>query len=98
MSARGHFGLMRRSKYSALFDHLVGAGEEQRRNGEAKRLRGLDIDHQLKRGRLFDREGCWMILALENVIDEDRRSAEHRVDVCAVAQETTRLRKLPPRR
>jgi hypothetical protein len=30
---------------------------EQRRNGKAKRLRGFDIDHQLKSGWLFDREG-----------------------------------------
>src|SRR6516164_2667695 len=39
-----------------------------------------------------------MFLALENVIDEDRRSTEHRASACAVAQETTRLRQLSPRR
>jgi hypothetical protein len=33
----------------------------------------LEIDHQFEGGRLFDRESCW-ILALENAIDEDRRS------------------------
>ena len=27
------------------FDHLVGASENRRRNGDTKRLRGLDIDH-----------------------------------------------------
>ena len=47
------------------FDHLVGAGEEHRRNGEAKRQHGLEIDHWLEGGRLFDRESCW-ILTLEN--------------------------------
>ena len=39
------FGLMHRSENAPSFDHLVCAGEEHRRNGEAKRLRGLEIDH-----------------------------------------------------
>src|SRR4029077_20935529 len=82
---------------SRLFDHLVGSGEEHRRNSEAKRLRRLEIDYQLEGGRLFDRESCW-ILTLENAIDEDCRSTEHRVDAGAVAQETACRRKLSPRR
>jgi len=32
---------------SGLFDHLVGAGKQRRRHGEAERLSGLDVDHQL---------------------------------------------------
>jgi hypothetical protein len=28
-----------------LFDHLVGAGKQRRRHGEAKRLGGLEVDH-----------------------------------------------------
>jgi hypothetical protein len=36
-----------------------------------------------------------MFLALENVIDEDRRSAVHRAHACAVAQETTRPGQMP---
>ena len=37
-------------------DHLVGAGEDRWRNGEADRLRGPEIDDQLEGRRLLNRQ------------------------------------------
>ena len=39
---------------NSLFDHLVGAGEQRVGDGEAERLGGLEVDHQLELGRLLD--------------------------------------------
>src|SRR5262245_57057455 len=36
------------------FDHLVGAGKQGRRDGEADRFRGPQIEHQLELCRLLD--------------------------------------------
>src|SRR3954471_705047 len=41
---------------AALLDHLVGATEHCRWDGDAKHFRGLQIDHKLEPGRLFDRQ------------------------------------------
>ena len=43
------------SMKSGLFDHFVGGGEQDWRNANAERLRGLEINYQLKPRRLFDR-------------------------------------------
>src|SRR5262245_14013051 len=40
----------------SLFDQLVGAGEQRRRNFEAKRLGGRQVDDELELGRLHDRQ------------------------------------------
>ena len=42
--------------WQALSDHLVHPEEEQRRDGEAERPGGLQVDHQLELRRLLDRQ------------------------------------------
>src|SRR5262249_34651740 len=37
-------------------DDLVGAGEDRWRHRQAERLGAVEIDHQLERGRLLDRQ------------------------------------------
>ena len=52
-------------------DHFVGAGEQRRWHDDAKRLCGLQIDHQLELGRLLDRQ-LGRVRTLENLVDEPR--------------------------
>src|SRR5262245_5021476 len=58
----------RRFMAARSFDHLVGAGEHDRRDFQAKRLRGLEVDYQLELGWILHRE-IGRLLALEDAID-----------------------------
>jgi len=39
-----------------LLDHLVGAGEQMRRDGDAKRFGSGPVDDEIELGRLLDRQ------------------------------------------
>src|SRR5215472_6921728 len=49
-------GRARGASDRASFDHLVGAGEDRWRDGDAELLGSLEIDDQLEGRRLLDRQ------------------------------------------
>ena len=55
------------SKTYRLLDHLVGAVKQCRRHGEAERIRGFEVDHQLILGRRL-RWQVGRLLALEDAV------------------------------
>jgi hypothetical protein len=50
-----------------LFDHLVGAAEQRKRDGEAERLGRREVDEKLNFRGLLDRQ-VGRLLALENPV------------------------------
>src|SRR6516225_6561691 len=73
---------------------LGGACEQARRNGEVESPRRLQVNDELKPGRLFDRQ---ILLALENATDIDADSAPLIGNVFAVGHEPTNFNVFPYR-
>src|ERR1700716_3990560 len=80
-------------KSAALFDHVVGAGEQCRWHNDAKRLCGLQIDHQFELGRLLDRQ-VGRLRTLENLVDEDGGPTKKISNIGPVGQKEARLGQL----
>src|SRR5262245_60139468 len=76
-------------------DHLVGAGEQCRRNVKADRLGRLQVDDELKFGGQLDRHFGWL-LALEDAADVDGRLAILVLKIRSVAHQPTSFGKLAP--
>jgi hypothetical protein len=69
-----------------LFDHLVGNGEQCRRDGEADRSRAVEVDHQLELGRLHNRQ-VRRLRALEDTRGIESDLANGVEDVASVADQ-----------
>src|SRR6516165_827165 len=76
-------------------DHLVGEGEQLVRHGEAKRLGGLEIDHQFKPGRLHNRQ-VGRFFPLENSSSVNAILPVRIREPVSVAHQTTGCDKLAP--
>ena len=51
-----HVSKVPKAEVVALFNDLVGSCEQGRRQFEAERFGGLEVDNQIKLGRLLDRD------------------------------------------
>jgi hypothetical protein len=71
-----------------LFDHLIGAGKQRWRNGQAERLCCLEVDHELEFCGL-DHWKVGRLLTLENSPDVKTHLAISVYKVVSVTNETT---------
>ena len=76
------------------FDHLVGAGEQRRRDVQAERLRGRKVDDEVELGRLLDRDVGGLCPA-QNLVDIVGGASEQVREVWSIRHETSRFDLLP---
>src|SRR5215470_3213535 len=73
-----------------LLDHLISAGQERRRNGQAERLGSLEVDHQLEFPRLLHRQVA-RLSALQNSVDIDGGTPPYMRAIWTIAQQASPL-------
>jgi hypothetical protein len=73
-------------------DHLVGASDERRRHGEAKRLCGLEIDDELEFGGCLHGKLAWL-LTFQNAVGVFGRPPKIINEIVSVRQETASPRR-----
>src|SRR5262249_21949041 len=77
-----------------LLDYLVGAAEDRRRNREAERARGLEVDHQLELRWLLDGK-ITGLGALENLVHVGRGAPKQIRNVRSIGHKAPGIDTLP---
>ena len=85
-------GVGHRGSPESLLYHFVGAAEQRDRDGQAERLRGLEIDDKFDLGRLLDRK-IGRLLALENAAGIARRAEDRSRSGCCRSSSDRRRRR-----
>src|SRR5215472_12373857 len=72
----------------ASLNHFVGGRNERRRNGQAERFRGLDVDDKVELGRVLDRD-VGGLRPSQNFVDHVGSPPEQIGVVRSIGHETT---------
>src|SRR6516165_1855780 len=84
----GNVRFVPKADIDRLIRYLVGSGKERWRHGDTERLRGLQVDHQLKFVWVLDRH-VGRLGAFQDAIDIGSRALEKLVRVDAVRHQPT---------
>src|SRR5262249_42373535 len=79
---------LKQSTTSFSLDHLVGAGEQRRRDRKPKRLCSVKVDNQIELGRLYNRQVC-RLGTLENSSGIVAREPPRVWDAGTIADQST---------